>query len=155
MKVLNSLSRWLGYLSATFIILLMLLVTSDVCGRYFFNSPIIGASELARHLMIIIVFPALAWTALDGKHVKVDFIMDRLTLRAQAIANAIMLFLALVAYFVITWKSLFYSIDVKSVVSALDVPQSPFYWVMTAGWAVFCISIIALIIRNISKAVKK
>lgn len=155
MKVLDFLSRWLGYFSAAFIIFLMLIVTADVCGRYFFNNPIIGASELARYSVIAIVFPAMAWTALSGRHIRVDFIMNRFPRRVQAITNASVLILTLVIYSIITWQSILYSLEVESVISALDVPQAPFYWVMVVGWTVFCAAIIVLLIRNITEAVKR
>lgn len=155
MKALDSLSRWMGYVSSAIIIILMLLVTADVCGRYFFNSPITGASELARFSMIIIVFPALAWTALAGKHIKVGLIMERFPPRYQAIVNSIMLLAALGTYGVIVWKSTLYSMGVHNITSMLRLPQAPFYWIMTVSLAVFCLSIIALVIRNIAQAVKR
>jgi len=154
-KALHSLTRWLGYFSGAFILVLMLLITADVCGRYFFNHPIPGTTELARYLMIFIVFPALAWTAMEDKHVKIDFIMGRFPGRTQTITIIIMLFLTLVVYVVIFWQNIFYSSDVRGVVSALNFPQSPFYWVMTAGWFVFCLTILALLIKSIAGVVKK
>jgi TRAP-type C4-dicarboxylate transport system permease small subunit len=155
LKVLNSLSRWMGYVSSAIIVVLMLLVTSDVCGRYFFNNPIIGASELARFMMIIIVFPALAWAALAGKHIKVDILVERLPTRVQAIVSSIMLLAALGIYGIITWRSALYSMEVDNITSMLRLPQSIFYWIMTVGFAVFCLSIIALVIKSIAGVVKR
>jgi TRAP-type C4-dicarboxylate transport system permease small subunit len=155
LKVLNSLSRWMGYVSSAIIVVLMLLVTSDVCGRYFFNNPIIGASELARFMMIIIVFPALAWAALAGKHIKVDILVERLPPRVQAIVSSIMLLAALGIYGIITWRSALYSMEVDNITSMLRLPQSIFYWIMTVGFAVFCLSIIALVIKSIAGVVKR
>lgn len=154
-NALNTLARWMGYVSATVIIAMMLLVTSDVIGRYFFDSPITGASELARFMMIIIVFPALAWTALEGKHIKVDLLMDRFSPRVQAMVNAVIILVVLGIYVTITWRSAVYSLEVNNVTSMLRVPQSIFYWVMTVGLGVFCVSIIALLIKNIIEVVKK
>ena len=155
MKVLNAISRWMGYVSAIVIIFLMLLVTADVCGRYFFDSPVTGASELARFSMIIIVFPAMAWTALSGKHIKVDLVMERFPSRVQSIVNVIMLLGALAVYCIITWQAALYSMKVDNITSMLRLPQSVFYWVMTVGVAVFCVSIIVLVIKNVAEAVKK
>lgn len=155
MKPLNSLSRWMGYVSSVLVIVLMLLVTADVCGRYFFDSPITGASELARFMMIIIVFPALAWAAMDNKHISVGLIMERFPRRTQAIVNSIMLIGALGVYSVIAWQAALYSMKVDNITSTLRLPQSVFYWVMTVGFAVFCVAIIAQIVKNIAEAVKK
>ena len=155
MKVLDSLSRWMGYVSSAVITILMLLVTADVCGRYFANSPITGASELARFMMIIIVFPALAWAAFAGKHIKVDILVERFPPRVQQILSSIMLLIALGIYGIITWQSALYSMEVDNITSMLRLPQSIFYWIMTAGLAVFCLSIAALVVKKIAEAVKR
>jgi TRAP-type C4-dicarboxylate transport system permease small subunit len=145
----------MGYVSSVLVIILMLDVVADVCGRYFFNYPILGASELATLMMSIIVFSALAWAALAEKHVKVDLVMERFPPRVQAIVNSITLLLALGVYSIITWRSVLESTEVHDVSSLLRVPHTPFYWIMTVGFTVFCISIIVLVIKNIAQAVKK
>ena len=155
MKGLDILSRWMGYVSSATIIILMLLVVADVCGRYFFNNPITGASELACFLVIIIVFPAMAWAALEGKHIKVDLVMDRFPPRVQTIVNIITMILALGIYLVITWRSFLESMVVYDKTSLLRLPHSPFYWIMTVGFTVFCISMIALVIKYIAEAKKR
>ncbi len=155
MTILYKLSRWMGYVSAGVIIVMMLLVTANVCGRYFFNSPILGTPELACLMMIIIVFPALAWAALEEKHIKVDFIMDRFPRRVQVIVDNITLLIALGMFAIITWQSFPAAIDSSDVSSLLSVPQAPFYWVMAVGWAMFSISIVALLVKRVSEAFKK
>ena len=44
MKVIDTLSRWMGYVSSVLVVVLMLDVVADVYGRYFFNAPVLGAS---------------------------------------------------------------------------------------------------------------
>ena len=155
MKILDSLSRWMGYVSSVVIGLLMLTVVADVCGRYFFRSPISGASELASFLMIIIVFPALAWAALTDKHVKVDILVSHFSPRVQAILDGITLLATLGVFVVITWRSVLESTSVRNVTSLLRLPHVPFYWIMTVGLTVFCLSIILLVIKRIAEAGKR
>jgi TRAP-type C4-dicarboxylate transport system permease small subunit len=155
LSILYKLSRWMGYVSAGVIIIMMLLVTANVVGRYFFKSPITGAPELACLMMIVIVFPALAWAALEGKHIKVDFIMERFSRRVQVIVDSIMLVFSLGIFAIITWNSFPAAINSRDVSSLLSVSQAPFYWVMAVGWAVFSISILVLVIKKIAEAFKK
>jgi TRAP-type C4-dicarboxylate transport system permease small subunit len=145
----------MGYVSSVMIILLMLLVVANICARYFFNNPITGSAEIASFMMIIIVFPALAWAAVTGKHVKVDLLMEHFPPRVQLIVDSITMLAALGVYIVITWRSVLESTIVYNTTSRLQLPSTPFYWIMTAGWFVFCLSIVALAIINISKAVKR
>jgi TRAP-type C4-dicarboxylate transport system permease small subunit len=145
----------MGYVSAVVIGLLMMVVVADVCGRYFFNSPIMGASELACFLMIIIVFPALAWAALTEKHVKVDILVSRFPPRVQAIFSSVTLLIVLGIFVIITWRSVLESMAVHNVTSLLRLPHAPFYWIMTVGLAVFCLSIVALVIKRVAEAGKR
>jgi TRAP-type C4-dicarboxylate transport system permease small subunit len=154
-KVLDPLSRWMGYVSAVVIGLLMLVVVADVSGRYFFNNPITGASELASFMMIVVVFPALAWAALTGKHVKVDLLMARFRPRVQAIFDSVTLLAALGVFVVIVWRSILESMAVHNVTSLIRLPHAPFYWIMTLGLAVFCLSIMILMIKRIVEAGKR
>lgn len=155
MRVLDSLSRWMGYVSAAVIGLLMLVVVADVCGRYFFNSPIMGASELACFMMVVVVFPALAWAALTGKHVKVDILVSHFSPRVQAIFDSVTLLVALGIFVIITWRSVLESMAAHNVTSLIRLPHAPFYWIMTVGLAVFCLSIIALVIKRVAEAGKR
>lgn len=155
LEALDSLSRWMGYVSAVVIVILMLLVVSDVVGRYFFNSPVTGSSELACLLMIVIVFPALTWTALTGKHIKVDILVNYLPLKVQAFLDGFTLLLALGTYVFITWRSTIAAMSSNNVSSLLRVPEAPFYWIMTVSLALFSISIIVLIVKRIVEVYKR
>ena len=155
MKIINYLSRWTAYVSAVVIILLMLLVVADVCGRYFFDAPITGTAELAAFMMIVIVFPSLAWAAVTGKHVKVDILMEHFPRRVQIIVDSLTLLGALGTYIIITWQNVLESMVQHTATSQLRLAHAPFYWIMTVGLAIFCISIAAIEIGNITKAVKR
>lgn len=155
MKVIYSLNRWLGYLASVMMGLMMLLTVADVSGRYFLNSPITGTTEISRLMMVIIVFPALGWAALSRVHVKVDLVLSRFPPRVQAIISIITLLIALGTYGAITWRSFLESTVVNRQTSLLQLPFTPFYWVMSVGFAVFCLAIIVLIIENITEALKR
>jgi TRAP-type C4-dicarboxylate transport system permease small subunit len=144
----------MAYLAAVTIIVLMLLVVANVCGRYV-NKPITGAAELACFLMVVIVFPALAWTAMAGKHVKVGLVVERFSPRVQIIVDCITMLVVLGMYAVITWQSFLKSMEISEVTSMIGLPHEPFYWVMAVGWAVFCLSIIALFLKRIAEAGKR
>jgi TRAP-type C4-dicarboxylate transport system permease small subunit len=154
-KIIDSLNRWLGYLSSVVLGLMMLLTVCDVCGRYFFNHPITGATEISRLMMVIIVFPALGWAALGKMHVRVDLVVTRLSPRVQGIIGTITLLIALSTYAIITWRSLLESAVVNRQTSLLQLPYTPFYWIMSVGFAMFCLAIVVLVIENFIKAVKK
>jgi TRAP-type C4-dicarboxylate transport system permease small subunit len=155
MKIIRVVSRVLGYAATGFMVVLMLLTVVDVFLRYFFNAPITGTTEISRLLMVIIVFPALGWAAIDRAHVRVDLVVSRIPPRVQAILGSITFLFALVTYGIITWQSILEAAVVNRQTSLLHLPFTPFYWVMSGGFVVFCLAIAALVIEDITKAVKK
>jgi len=155
MKIIRYVSRVLGYVATGFMVVLMLLTVVDVFLRYFFNAPITGATEISRLLMIIIVFPALGWAAIDRVHIRVDLVVSRIPPRMQAIFGSITFLFALVTYCIITWQSFLEAAVVNRQTSLLHLSFTPFYWVMSVGLAIFCLAIAALVVEDIAKAVKK
>ena len=155
MKIIRVVSRVLGYVATGFMVVLMLLTVVDVFLRYFFNAPLTGATEVARLLMIIIVFPALGWAAIDRAHIRVDLVVSRIPPRLQAIFSSITFLIALITYVIITWQSFLEAAVVNRQTSLLHLSFTPFYWVMSVGFAIFCLAIAALVVEDIAKVVKK
>jgi TRAP-type C4-dicarboxylate transport system permease small subunit len=64
--------RLLSGLGALILLLLMLLGTADVVGRYFLSSPIRGASELTELLMAALVFSLFPVVTAQREHITVE-----------------------------------------------------------------------------------
>ena len=155
MKIIRIVNRVLGYVASGFLILLMMITVIDVFLRYFFNSPLTGTTEISQLMMIIIVFPALGWAAIDRAHIRVDLLINQVPNRPRAIVNSITFLIALGIYFIITWRSFLESAVVNRQTSLIHLPFAPFYWIMSVSLAIFCLAILALIIEEIGKAVKR
>jgi len=155
MKIIHNLSRWFAYVATGVLGLMMLLTVADVFMRTFFNSPIMGTTEVTEFMMVIVVFPALAWCAVQRKHIKVDLLVSHLPPRVQTVIDSTTLFLALCTYIIITWHSMLEAMDVYTTTALLNLPHAPFYWVLTAGFTLFCLSIVTLLIENFMKEIKR
>ena len=155
MKIIRIVNRVLGYVASSFLILLMMITVIDVFLRYFFNSPITGTTEISQLMMIIIVFPALGWAAIDRVHIRVDLLIRLFPNRPKAIVNSITLLITLGIYIIIAWRSFLESAVVNRQTSLINLPYAPFYWLMSVSLAVFCLAILTLIIEEIGKAVKR
>ena len=155
MKIIRDLSRWFAYVATGVLGLMMLLTVADVFMRTFFNAPITGTTEITEFMMVIVVFPALAWCAVQRRHVKVDLLVGFLPPRVQTVIDSITLLLALCIYIIITWHSMLEAMDVYTTTALLNLPHAPFYWVLTVGLALFCMSIVTLLIENVMKEVKR
>ena len=81
---INSVSEFLGKLSAALFLLLLVNVFYDVIMRYAFNNVSIGMQELEWHLFATIFLLGVPYTLLKEGHVRVDIIYERLTPQRQA-----------------------------------------------------------------------
>ena len=155
MKIIHYLSRMFAYIAMGVLGLMMLLTVVDVFLRYFFNSPITGTTEVTEFMMVIVVFPALAWCAVKRRHVQVDLLVSHLPLAVQKIIDTFTLLLTLGIFVIITWQSVLESMDVQTTTALLHLPHAPFHWILTAGFALFCLSVVSLLIENFRKEVKR
>jgi TRAP-type C4-dicarboxylate transport system permease small subunit len=71
-------AKWLAFLlelvAASVLFLLMLTTCLDVAGRYLFNSPVPGATELTRIGLALMVFAAMPLITWRGGHIVVDLL---------------------------------------------------------------------------------
>ena len=155
MNIIRSVNRVLGYVASGFLIILLMLTVIDVFLRFFFNSPITGTTEISQLMMIIIVFPALGWAAIDRAHIRVDLLTGMFPTRPRAVVSSITLLIALGVYSIITWRSFLESAVVNRQTSLINLPFAPFYWLMSVSLAIFCLAILTLVIEDIGKAVKR
>ena len=77
-RIYNKTLFVLNYISVICIFAVSLLVFSDVVGRYFFNNPIPGTTEIVKCMIIIIVFLGLAYTFQQERHIRTVLILDRM-----------------------------------------------------------------------------
>ena len=92
-------TRLLRTISATTLFAVMLLTCIDVAGRYLFDHPIQGATELTMMGMGLMVFSALPVVTLNGGHVTVDLFDPFLSRTAGRLRD---LLTGLVSAFVLT-----------------------------------------------------
>ncbi|MFC1862703.1 TRAP transporter small permease [Thermodesulfobacteriota bacterium] len=153
MKAIHFLSKVTGYVATVVLGLMMLLTVADVFLRYFFNSPITGTTEMTELMLVVVVFPAFAWCAIQGRHVKVDLIVALFPPRIQVFIDSFTLLATLGIYIVITWQSFFEAMETHTATSLIGLPHAPFYWIMAFGFVLFCLSILSLVIEKIFKEV--
>ena len=68
----------LAVLGGVLLMALMGMTVTDVIGRYIFNAPLRGATELTELLLAAVVFLGLPAVALADEHVTVDLVTDRM-----------------------------------------------------------------------------
>jgi TRAP-type C4-dicarboxylate transport system permease small subunit len=121
---------------------MMFLMAADVVGRYFFNSPISGGLELVEYLMAVIVPLSVAYCALQGAHVSVELLVDRLHPAVRQVIKIFTSTLSIVFVGLISWQNFLYIGEMyrSHLTSAvLKIPTYPFVAATAVGMTVFAV----------------
>ena len=117
----------LSLVSATLILLTMLLVSAEVISRKFFNTPIPGQLELGELLMPPIIFLAIAYTQSTGGHVRMTIVIDHMPPAWRHVAEIVVKLLAIAVYAVLCFYSAKYAYRTWQY---HDVTMSPPYFLI-------------------------
>ena len=104
-NVFDSANNYLMVLSCILIAAISLLITVEVTIRKFFNSSIPGVTEIAEYALLYITFLATAWLLKEEGHVKMEFMLAKLSSRAQVIINILTSLLGALICVVLAWYS--------------------------------------------------
>jgi TRAP-type C4-dicarboxylate transport system permease small subunit len=117
---------------ATSVVLMMLLTFVDVLGRYVFNAPIGGASEITQFLLAITVFSALPIVTWQNGHVVVTLFGGGKgkpsAVRHVGVSLVIVLSLALMAY--VLWREAGIMEMADQVTGFLQWPYAPLVYAL-------------------------
>ena len=140
-RVLDVIINGLAWVGAGAMVIMVLVVVSNVVGRYVFRQPVLGAVEMVGLLTVIVVFCVLAFTESERAHIVVDIVLSRLRGRTKAILASVMCFLGAVFFIImglqgwdLMWSNLFPTMRTTGV---LSLPFAPFMFIMAFGCVLF------------------
>lgn len=138
---LDAIIDGLAWIGAGAIAAMVLVVVTNVVGRYLFRKPLLGAVEMVALLTVVVVFCVLAFTESKRAHIVVDIILSRLPGRAKAMMVSVMCFLGGVFFIIMGWQGwdLMWSnlFPIVRSTGVLSIPFAPFMFVMAFGCLVF------------------
>ncbi len=152
MKIVDCIARIAGLTAALAIFLMMLLIVADVFLRAALSKPILGATEITEQMMVAVVFLGFGWSALQGKHLKVDLIVSYYPQVVQRVIDLVIIFVGLVLVAVMSWLTFGATLTVQRLgimCSYIGVPKYPFYALATLGWGVLLVVMASLFVKNI------
>ncbi len=139
-------------------VIMMLLTVIHGVGRYFFDRPVPGLTELSSYMLITMVFLIGAYTMMEKRHVTIGLIVDRFSPRVQAILDSVTYVLCLLFAVLALWQSFVRAILLQQTTQQsgiLHIPVFPFVYVVAVGWIILAVAIILHLVHFISAAVKK
>ena len=138
------------------IFLILVFVCTDVAGRVFFNSPIMGTSEIVKVGVVMMAFMQIPWAFWENRHLRSELITGRLGPMGQLIASFFRHIIAIAAGLLISvanWKPMLHAWRIREYEGegALEVPVYPLYTLIQLGSALVVIISFYYLIRTIQE----
>ena len=151
--------KGLNYLAVGVTFLMSLWIFADVIGRYFFNHPIGGTTELVKGMIIIVVFLSVPYTWQKGRHIRTTMILERLSPKTR-IGLEIFICLIAIAVFacicVFSWNAAWDSWSIREFDGEeLRVPVYPSRFLVVIGAGLLVIQLSLELINHLKALTKK
>ena len=153
-KHINGLADLLAWVAGVLIIIMMVHVTADVIGKFFFNRPIDGTIELvAAYYMVAIIFLPLAFVSRGEGQISVDLFTQKLKGRKLALLEGVVGCFTLFYIALFVWRTGISAVEKtqqgEQWESAADyVDVWPSRWFLPIGTAVMALFVIHRIIKD-------
>jgi len=151
-RAAEQIARLLNIFGVTMGLIMVLIVTGNVIGRYLFRRPLIGTVEIEEFMLLVLVFFGLGYAQIKKRHVLISTLVDRLPEKARLVINNVTHLPNLIAFSLITWQSLVMAKRywIKKVSSLfLNIPLAPFLCVVALGSAVLCLALLGELISSV------
>lgn len=153
---LHRIIRFFHALSNVALCVMILCITIDVVGRFFFNQPLVGAFEATELGLAILVFFSLSMTHLYNEHISIDFFVTKRSLRTQHVIKAFCesaLFFVLIIMIVQTSSYGTRLYERGTTTSDLLLPVYPFLYLIAFAAFIFALLAFSNVCKSIQKAV--
>jgi TRAP-type C4-dicarboxylate transport system permease small subunit len=148
-KLIHSLSSWCERVGLVAMAAMALTTLIDVIGSKVFKWPLPGSTEITSVVQVIAIAGGLAFSKIDGRHIRVDFLMDGLPQRGKAALDLFSALLGLGLFAVAGWMTYehglsFFNSGTKTFL--LGIPLSLFaFWIALCCIPMCCVIIIELL----------
>ncbi len=151
-KPIRALSYWACAAGMFLIIPLMLMTTSDVISRSFFNKPIAGSFELSEYMLAVIILLAAAYTQQVKGHVWVDFFTVKFSQRTQNVFRVITDLASLFIITILVVMGYVQADEERAVSDMLRIPQWPFKMLVCVGGVLLWLELLIDLCESVAKA---
>lgn len=143
-KIINAFT----YLGIASLFFLMMFTVVNIILRRFFNMPITGSVELTQQALVCVIWFGMAYCALDDGMMSVDILQ---------VPKGYTKFLEIITFFVCiasgaaSLSSANTARYTKSLTTQLGIPKCIFQYVLTAGYFVLALAVVAIFCRDFIK----
>jgi len=154
-QVTRSFSRTLEKVGVIGILLMFLVNFVDVVGSKLFLWPFPGATEVISFSQLVAIAPAIAFTLILGRHIRVEFLIDRFPRPIRAAISAISSFFSFILFILIVWQSYLYGQSLQragEIGSTSYLPFYPFAYFLAICAIPVCLVFLIEVIKSLAEA---
>jgi len=156
-KFTGSLSGRLELIGLVALSGMVLTAVIDVIGSKGLNWPLPGSTEITAVIQVVAISSGLAFSKIDGRHIRVGFLIDQLTGRGKAAMEIFSSVLGLGFFVIAGWMTFDYGMSLVkrgTETFLLGIPLYPFaFWIFLCCIPM-CFVLIIELISSISKVMK-
>ena len=89
MKLIDTITKYVAYLTAFILAALVILVVYDATSRYLFSAGSTALQELEWHFFDVVILLSIAYTLRNNAHVRVDIFYEKFSQKTKALVNII------------------------------------------------------------------
>ena len=89
MKLIDTITKYVAYLTAFILAALVMLVVYDATSRYLFSAGSTALQELEWHFFDVVILLSTAYTLRNNAHVRVDIFYEKFSQKTKALVNII------------------------------------------------------------------
>jgi TRAP-type C4-dicarboxylate transport system permease small subunit len=153
-KFIGVSSRFLEWVGVMGILLMFVVNFIDVVGAKLFVRPLPGSVEIISFSQIVAIAPAIAFTLILGRHIRVEFILDRFPKRIRAAITSVSSFLSLILFVLIVWQSYLYGVSLQKageIGSTSHLPLYPFAYLIALCSVPVCLVFLMEILQSLNE----
>jgi TRAP-type C4-dicarboxylate transport system permease small subunit len=150
-------SLWFERIAMVSIVGIIAATIIDVIGAKIFSKPMEAGTEVVYFLQIIAISGALAFTKIDGKHIRLEFV-DNFPRILKGVFHFLVAVLGLGLFILLAWKSYDYGLALRAaneVTSASRFPLFPFAWWIALSCIPLCLVLVSEIFKSVVEVVRK
>jgi len=154
----HRLGSWFEHIAIIGFLGMMVSTIVDVIGSKAFTLPLPASLEVVYFCQLIAIAGALAYGQIDGRHIRVELFVDKLSKKARAFFHALAALLGLALFVILTWKSYQYAMTLKAindVTATSRIPMYPFVLWLGLCFVPLCLVLIGELLKAISEGIKK
>jgi len=87
LKLIDNITKYIAYITAFILALLVLLIVYDATSRYLFSAGSTALQELEWHLFDVVILLSIAYTLRNNAHVRVDIFYEKFAPKTKAFIN--------------------------------------------------------------------